>query len=52
MSVFPNFFPWYGCDFYNALALVRKLENIKVDVHDMHNEGDDLSVDVTLTKEM
>jgi len=40
----------YGCDVYSALALGRKLENIKVDVHDMHNDGDVLTVDGTLTK--
>jgi hypothetical protein len=40
----------YGCDVYNALALERKLENVKVGVHDMHNDRDVLSVDGKLMK--
>ena len=38
------------CDVYGAQALGRKLENVKVGVHDMHSDRDVLSVDGKLMK--
>jgi len=40
----------YVCGVYSALALGRKLENVKVGVHDTRNDRDVLSVDVKLMK--